>query len=123
MALVLMIVVIGNIFMNIMILEEEYIVVHEDRIEYHRHGAMFECAWAGIEKIARRWYGWQRPECLILDKSRLHIKDMDFHGTMYPVNLLDLQETFIPVSCFSSYWRESEIGKLVKQHAPHLFID
>lgn len=109
-----------SISRNFRALEEETIYISDKTIEYRQLGSSFEVQWGKIEKISQRWHLYKQ-DCLIIDNSNIRIKDMSFWGSSFTYNLFDWQEIFIPLTCFSENWRDSELGQKIKQYAPHLF--
>ena len=105
---------------NFRALEEEAICISDKTIEYRRLGSAFEVYWNDIEKISRNLYFYIQ-DCLIIDKADIRITESSMFGYPFHYNLFDFQKVFIPLSCFSENWRESELGQQIKQYAPHLF--
>ena len=110
-----------GIFRGFRTLNEEYIVVGEKAIEHHRRGSTFEIKWSDVENISPRWFVLGKQDSLIVDKSKVKIQDMSTFGAWHVINILKPQEAFVPLSCFSENWRDSDLGQQIKQHAPHLF--
>jgi hypothetical protein len=109
-----------GIFRHSRALNEEVICISDKTVEYRRWGSSFEARWEDIEKISKNWYLY-RQDCLIIDKANIRILEMSFLGYGFLYNLFNLQEVFIPLSCFANDWRNYELGEQIKKHAPHLF--
>ncbi len=101
----------------------EHIIVSEKGIEYYAPGVVFEAGWKSIEKVSRYWHNGFRQDCLVVDNSQVRMKKWSFFlGRNLPMPFgFALQKTLIPLSGFSDNWRDSELGRQIKQYAPHLF--
>ncbi|MBI5841474.1 MAG: hypothetical protein HZB19_15385 [Chloroflexi bacterium] len=108
-------------YSNFHALNDEYLVLDDKAIEYHRRGSIFEIKWSDAEAISPRWFIWGKQDSLIVDKSKVKIQSMSTFGASYLTRIFNLQETFVPLSCFSENWRNSDLGQQIKQHVPHLF--
>lgn len=83
------------------------LVVARSGIEYHVGLSRIKASWKDVEKIVSRWDLFPHTEGLIVPKT----------GELP----LLLSKLFIPLSLFAENWRESELGREIKKHAPHLF--
>jgi len=112
---------IGNtIFISYRVIHE-HIHVSETGVEYHSPLSIVEIPWSSFEKIAYGWHDYLRVEGLLVDTSRLHIKKSSLFDrrTFDPFSS---RKMIIPLSCLSDNWRESELGRQIKQYAPNLFL-
>jgi hypothetical protein len=102
-------------------IRKENIDISEEGIEYEGPDVAFRTKWENIEKISSGWYFPIKTEGMVVDKSQIRATKMAI-GTIkrFPLWVFS-QDAFIPLSCFSENWRDSEIGQQIKQHAPHLF--
>jgi hypothetical protein len=102
-------------------IRKENIVISSEGIEYDGPDVAFGTKWKNIEKISSGWYFPIKPEGLIVDKSSIRTTKMAI-GTVkrFPLWIFS-RKVFIPLSCFSNNWRDSELGQQIKQYAPHLF--
>jgi len=94
---------------------KEHISISANGIEYNRPGIIFEVNWKNIERYGDQLTVAGNQEGLFVDKSNIKIKHW------YVLEMLNRQKVFIPLSCFSENWHNSELGKQIKQYAPHLF--
>jgi hypothetical protein len=101
-------------------LRNEHVVVTKKGIAYFTPGIILEVNWESIAKISSHWrYGF-RHECLWIDNSQVRIKKWSLGSIPGPFEFVP-RNTIIPLSCFSENWRDSELGRQIKQYAPHLF--
>ena len=109
------------IFISIYWIKKENLSVSEEGIEYEGPDFAFGTKWENVTTISAGWHFPFRAEGVIVDKSFIQVRKMSF-GVIkrYPVWGFS-QIVFIPLSCFSDNWRDSELGQLIKQRAPHLF--
>lgn len=112
---------ISIIFSSIYWIRKENLSISEEGLEYNGPDLAFRTKWKNIESISAGWHFPFRAEGVIVDKSVIQVRKMSF-GVIkrYPVWGFS-QNVFIPLSCFSDNWRDSELGQLIKQCAPHLF--
>lgn len=109
------------IFSSIYWIKKENLSVSEEGIEYNGPDIAFETKWEYVENISVGWHFPFKVEGIVVDKSLIRVKKMSFGLTKrYPTWGFS-QIVFIPVSCFSNNWRDSELGQQIKQYAPHLF--
>ncbi|RPI67882.1 MAG: hypothetical protein EHM38_09190 [Geobacteraceae bacterium] len=102
-------------------IRKENIAISEEGMEYEGPDVAFRTKWESIEKISSGWYFPIKTEGLIVDKSSIRVTKMAI-GTVKRFPLwISSQKVFIPLSCFSNNWRDSEIGQQIKQYAPQLF--
>jgi len=102
-------------------IRKENIAISREGIEYEGPDVAFGIKWENIEKVSTGWYFPVKPEGLVVDKSSIRVTKMTI-GTVKRFPLwASSQEVFIPLSCFSDNWRDSELGQQIKQYAPHLF--
>ncbi|MFN8412886.1 MAG: hypothetical protein U0Z26_10895 [Anaerolineales bacterium] len=104
-------------------LNEEHIEISQNGIEYHAPGIIFATNWEEIKSITKHWHNGGRHECLVVDNSKIRMKEWSFfYGRTIPQPFeLPPRYTLIPLGCFSEDWRDSELGQQIKQYAPHLF--
>ena len=102
-------------------IRKENIAISEEGIEYQGPDVAFKTKWEHIEKISSGSYFPIKIEGMIVDKSSIKVAKMAF-GTIKRFPSWGFsQRVFIPLSCFSEDWRDSELGQQIKQYAPHLF--
>ncbi|MBV6449727.1 MAG: hypothetical protein MHPDNHAH_00440 [Anaerolineales bacterium] len=98
-------------------LYKERIVITEKGIEYRKWFYAFWAItvdWNELDEIG--YYGFR--EGLFVDKeSIVQLKPENIFVTYWGAG----RSAFIPLSSFSNDWQNSEIGQVVKKHAPHLF--
>jgi hypothetical protein len=99
----------------------ENITISEEEIEYQGPDIAFRTKWENIEKISSGWYFPIRIEGMIVDKSSIKVTKMAISIVKrFPLWGFS-QKVFIPLSCFSDNWRNSEFGQQIKQYVPQLF--
>ena len=115
------------LFMAIKNITSEHIVLSDTGIEYHRFGATYNVNWENLEEINTRWIILPllmmppKQEGICIDPSLIRITEWWLgYDTCYSYERWN-KEMFIPLSIFSENWRESELGRQIKQYAPHLF--
>jgi len=112
---------ISILFSSIYWIRKENLSVSEEGIEYNGPDIVFGTKWENVESISVGWHFPFKVEGVIVDKSLIRLIKMPFGVTKrYPTWGVS-QTVFIPVSCFSNNWRDSELGQQIKQYAPHLF--
>ena len=100
---------------------KENISVSEYGLEYEGPDFAFGTKWENIESISAGWYFPVKIEGVTVDKSLIRVTKMAFGVTKrFPVWGFS-QKVFVPLSCFSDNWRDSELGGQIKQRASHLF--
>jgi hypothetical protein len=103
-------------------LRTEHVAISEKGVEYSAPGINFEVHWSDVEKLSKHWrFGFQH-ECLLVGNSKVRVKKWwgGNFGIPTPMNFWT-DKTIVPLSCFSENWRDSELGRQIKQYAPHLF--
>jgi hypothetical protein len=100
---------------------KKHIVVSEKSIEYNTPKVMFQAKWQDFEKLSSGWHEQIKQEGIVIDKLKLETKNAFQQLPSKEYVLSKSSKAFIPLSCFSENWRDSELGQQVKQHAPHLF--
>ena len=111
----LLIYFLGLFLLPIYSIFNEHIILTENEITFCRLGLEFKTRWGNIEAIGVFLF----QEGLYIDKSKIKIMKW-FLGTIETYMGLG-QEVFIPLSFYSTHWRDSELGQQIKQYAPHLF--
>ena len=109
-----------SIYLLFQTIQKEHMVVSEKGIEFHSPTVVFETKWESLQRISTHWYQGFRQECLIVDNSQVRIRKWSLGSIPAPFEFVP-RNTIIPLSCFSENWRDSELGRQIKQYAPHLF--
>lgn len=91
----------------------QVIRINANDLYYRAFGYSVSVHWKNIKKIVQR--GMLKYDCLIVDKSTEGVK------IWFPGELWGTSETPIPISSFDKNWRDSDLGRQIKQYAPHLF--
>jgi len=96
------------------------IVISKNGIAWHSLGFSLSARWEDMEKISHRFYGFSIQEGLAITKLmiRIHKTGVGYLPTPWQIPPV---RPFIPLSCFVNNWRDSELGRQIKQYAPHLF--
>ena len=94
---------------------KEHISLSDNGIEYNRPGIIFETKWENIESSGMHWTIAGNQEGFFVDRSKIKLKEW-YVGHIR-------QRVFIPLSCFSNNWRNTELGQQIKQYAPHLALE
>lgn len=97
-----------------------HIVVSEEGVMWHSPGFTLWARWENLEKISHRFYGFSIQEGLAGTKPMVRINNTGIGFLPTPWQLPPVKP-FIPLSCFVDNWRNSELGRQIKQYAPHLF--
>ena len=97
--------------------QNEYIALTEKGIEYHRLWLVFETKWENLETISSYKHNYIKNEVLLVETGNIQITKWSIGRGPDGFS----QKTIIPLSCFAEDWRNSELGREIKQHAPHLF--
>lgn len=95
----------------------EYIILSESGLTYHTFAFSIMANWGNMETITSGKWWFFKQEGLISVNPKMESE------ASLAVNIAkggDIKR-FIPISCFSDNWRESELGQQIKQYAPHLF--
>ncbi len=103
------------VFFIIRQIRDQHLTISEDSIQYHYMWRTFEAKWSDIKKISKRWHNSWYIECLLVNTADVHVE------SMFPVWKIPFGTTSIPLSCFAENWRDSELGRQIKQYAPQLF--
>jgi len=113
--------VVGTILESIHRIYSEYITVSQDGIMYHSMYSTIKANWTNVEtvKIGRWWLF--KLQGLILDNPEVKMRSFVSSVSLRISRSFISSKRFIPLSCFSDNWRDSELGQQIKQHAPHLF--
>ena len=98
-----------------------YIVISESGIVWYSLGITFWTRWKYIEKISRRLYCFSIQEGLTINKLMIRLNNKGIGYMPMPWQIPPVKP-FLPLSCFSKNWRDSELGQQIKQYAPHLFV-
>lgn len=102
-------------------IQNENLILAEKEIHYEGPDVAFRITWKDLEKISLGWYFFTRVEGIIVDKSLVRFEKMSFGMIKRFPLITGSQKIFIPLSCFSENWRNSELGQQIKKYAPHLF--
>jgi hypothetical protein len=91
----------------------EKLTLSTNGIQYHTFGCSFSVRWASLERIgatsrAKNIEGVFSP--YQPDNTKVWLPAIS-HG----------KENFIPLAIFADDWRDSDLGRQIKQYAPHLF--
>jgi hypothetical protein len=109
------------IFSSTYWIRKENLSVSEEGLEYNGPDIAFGTKWENVESISIGWHFPFRVEGVIVDRSLIRLIKMTVGITKRYPGWGFSQTVFIPVSCFSNNWRDSELGQKIKQYAPHLF--
>lgn len=117
----LLVLTISIILISIYWIKKENLSVSEEGFEYEGPDFAFGTKWGNVTNISLGWHFPFKVEGVIVDKSLLRIRKMSF-GVIKRYPILGFSQTvFIPLSCFSDNWRDSELGQQIKRYASHLF--
>ena len=101
------------------------ILVFEDGIQYRDGGLFVDAKWSELTELQEKQYlyFWKQSGVLVSNPT-IHEVQLPL-GTRLAYSLENPVRTknsaFIPLSFFVDNWRDSELGRLIKQRAPHLF--
>lgn len=104
------------LFIMVSNIRGERITLSDSDIQYHRPGLTFNAKWKDIEGIGKNLLIPILYEGLLIDPDQIRMSEW-WLGSYANWS----RKAFIPLSCFSNNWRDSELGQQIKQHAPHLF--
>ncbi len=110
--------VIGEIFSATYIVYSEHLVLSEDGITYHSALSNIQSKWLDAETIKPGQWWFFKPEGFIVDNPETKMRNPLSSASR---RLWGNSKRFIPLSCFASNWRDTELGHQIKQYAPHLF--
>lgn len=103
-------------------IKQESITISDVGIIYDTPGMILEVRWEDLYKISHCWRFLIRQECLVVDVSKMKIRQWAAYANSYSSIWENYpQNAAIPLSCFDRHWRDSELGEKIKQYAPHLF--
>jgi hypothetical protein len=100
--------------------------IFEDGLQYRRRRTLVEVKWSELTKIEEKrfFYFWKQSGIFVSNPTKNQVEVSATMKWFYsPENLVITknQSVFIPLSWFADNWRDSELGKQIKQRAPHLF--
>jgi hypothetical protein len=90
----------------------ENIILSKKGLEYNAFGYVVNIKWDAIKQIGIKWDNTYKS-------VGVFASDYSMRKKFWLPNMF--KEIFIPLSFFSSDWRDSELGQQIKKHAPHLF--
>ncbi len=94
-----------------------YLITTSDGLEYHRRDFMISTNWDDIDRIETLHKGYGKGESLLLRQATLTQKSKNIIWLIHP----EYVARIIPLSAFSQPWRQSQLGKEIQKHAPHIF--
>jgi len=97
-----------------------HIVVSASGVVWNGPGFTLSTHWKHIVRISHRVYGFSIQEGLTVTKITVQIHKTGIGYLPTPWHIPPVRP-FIPLSCFFDNWRDSELGKQIRQYAPHLF--
>ncbi len=106
------------IFFTVKSIISEHIALSSSGIEYHRLGLTFHAKWENTREINIHWFAPFEQEGIFINSDLIQITEW-WQGS-YKAYGGWSQRAFIPLSKFSDNWRDSELGRQIKQYAPHL---
>ncbi len=113
--------VIGEIWSAIYRTYSEYVVVNQDGITYHSSLSTIKASWSSVEKAKTGQWWLFKPEGLIVGTPEIKMRSIISSASLRIFQSFMKSKYFIPLSCFSDNWRDSELGQQIKQYAPHIF--
>ncbi|MFZ5857061.1 MAG: hypothetical protein ACOYZ6_09525 [Chloroflexota bacterium] len=110
-------------FRGIFVLNMDYIVLNKTGIEYHRKNSTLKVLWEDMESISPRWFLTGRHDSIVADSAKVttYRHDSSPFGSLISAGEYKPKHVFIPISCFSDNWHDSELGQQIKRRAPNLF--
>lgn len=105
-------------------LRNERIIISEKSIIYRTIDITVECFWQDVKSIRNVFINrlFTKQECLVIDLPQMKILRSSIFGIFFHHTNWTMQLPVIPLSCFSNNWRNAEIGRQIKEYAPHLFV-
>ncbi len=101
------------------------ILVFEDGIQYRDGGLFVDAKWSELTELQEKQYlyFWKQSGVIVSNPTthevQLSLVTKLAYSLENPVRIKN--SAFIPLSFFIDNWRDSELGKQIKQCAPHLF--